>query len=75
MTRHRCVLNESNGFVCGPCDRKHEGIVMEFDRDHLPKLRVLLKDMRLPDAIRDRFLNELLTAYVDARMEETNDES
>ena len=71
MTRHTCQLNDSNGFVCGPCERKRERAVTEFDREHLPKLRVLLKVMRLHHATRDRFLDDLLDAYVDARMEET----
>lgn len=74
MTRHRCVLNDSNGFSCNVCENRLERAEMEFDRDYLPKLVDSLNDLRLPLAARDRFLDELLTAYVDARMEETNDE-
>ena len=75
MTRHTCQLNESNGFVCEPCDQKRERAVTEFDREHLPNLRALLKDMRLCRGAQDRIEDELLEAYVNARMEETNDDS
>lgn len=75
MTRHRCVLNDSNGFSCDVCDRKREKAMMDFDADYLPVLRMLLKDMRLRPVAQNRFEDTLLDAYVEARMEETNDDS
>ena len=74
MTRHRCVLNDSNGFVCDVCDRKRERAVTEFDRDYLPNLRALLKEMRLCRGAQDRIEETVLDAYVEARMED-GDES
>ena len=75
MTRHRCVLNDSNGFVCDVCETRRERAVTEFDRDYLPKLRALLKDMRLSEVTREHHEENLLDAYLEARMEETNDDS
>lgn len=74
MTRHRCVLNDSNGFVCDVCDRKREKAMMDFDADYLPKLRALLKEMRLLPGTHGRFEDKLLDYYVEARMED-GDES
>lgn len=73
MTRHTCQLNDSNGFVCGPCDRKRERFTTEFIHDYTPKLRFLLNDLRLHPATRDLFMDNLLDAYVDARMEDGDD--
>ena len=74
MTRHRCVLNDSNGFVCDVCETRRERAVTEFDRDYLPKLRALLKEMRLCRGAQDRIEETVLDAYVEARMED-GDES
>lgn len=70
MTRHRCVLNDSNGFSCNVCENRLERAEMEFDRDYLPKLSALLKEMRLCRGAQDRIEDELLEAYVNARMED-----
>ena len=74
MTSHRCVLNDSNGFSCNVCENRLERAEMEFDRDYLPKLRALLKEMRLCRGAQDRIEETVLDAYVEARMED-GDES
>ncbi len=73
MTRHRCVLNDSNGFSCNVCENRRERAEMEFDRDYLPKLRALLKEMRLLPGTHGRFEDKLLDYYVEARMEDGDD--
>ena len=70
MTRHRCVLTDSNGFSCDVCETRREGFVTEFDSDYLPKLRALLKEMRLLPGTHGRFEDKLLDYYVEARMED-----
>lgn len=74
MTRHTCQLNEDNGFICDVCDRKRERAVTDFDRWFRHDLSDTFRDMRLPEATRDCFLDELLDAYVDARMEDGDEE-